>query len=253
MSTRCTTPQACGGRVDEVGDLVGAERDGEVGADVRPLETAGVHVDPGRYVDRDHGRVREPRDHPFGVGAQAGPATDPDDPVQHDVGRRGLVRGHHPASGGAQRGHALVVGLVGEQHRLDAGPAPRQQRPGVQRVAAVVPRTHEQQHPGAVHTAEQVRHRDRQPRRRPLHQRALRHPRHQPGLRRPHLLHRVCLPHPPDAIPPTGRRCTPSRRAVGDVRPGAPSGHRRTAYVHDRWARSRRTSQTAGRDLAVRS
>ena len=41
-----------GGRVRQQRDLVGAEGDGDVGADGGPVELAGVHVDAARYVDR---------------------------------------------------------------------------------------------------------------------------------------------------------------------------------------------------------
>ena len=189
-----------GGRVDQVRDLVGAERDGHVGAHVRSRRDGRCPRRP-RTVRRPRPRARPRTARPPARRRGAGRAGRRCRRCRR--ARRPAARPRprrRPAAGGAQRGHALVVGLARRAAPPRPGAAPGQQRPGVQRVAAVVARTDQQQHPGAVHTAEQVRHRDRQPGRRPLHQRALRQPRHQRGLRRPHLLDRVCLPHPPDAI-----------------------------------------------------
>ena len=72
--------------VDQVGDLVGAERDRHGRVDVGAVELAGVDVDTRRDVDRHH---RDPLDRCQRldrVGTQAGPAPDPDDPVHHDLG-----------------------------------------------------------------------------------------------------------------------------------------------------------------------
>ena len=109
-------------------------------------------------------------------------------------GRRpGSVTTRPPARSSAAR--PCGVGLVGEQPRLDLRAAPGQHRPGPQRVAAVVARPDQQQHPPPVRRAEEVDHRGGQPVRRPLHQRPLGQPRHQLGLRRPDLLDGVRVQH----------------------------------------------------------
>ena len=174
---------------------MGAERDGDVGADVRPVEPAGVDIDPGRYVDRDHGRARE-RSRPRRSASGRRPGRPPIPTIPSTTTSGGAAASAVTTRPPAARSAATPSSwaLSDEQHRLDTGPAPRQQRPGVQRVAAVVTRTRRAAAPGRRTPARAGRATaTASPRRRPLHQRALRQPRHQGGLRRPHLLHRVCL------------------------------------------------------------
>ena len=56
----------------------------------------------------------------------------------------------------AQGLHARLVDVVGQQPRLDRAPAPGEQRPGVQRVPAVVAGADQQQHPPPVRRPQQV-------------------------------------------------------------------------------------------------
>ena len=89
MSTRCTTPHALGRRIDEVGDLVGAEGDRQVGAHVGAVEPTGVDVDPDGTSTATTGTPSKRGQRLRGLVAQTGSPADADDPVDHDVG---LVR-----------------------------------------------------------------------------------------------------------------------------------------------------------------
>ena len=142
-----------GGRVDQVGDLVGAEGDRDVGPHVRPVELAGVDVDARGYVDRDD---RDARDEPPARAAASGrrpagrrcrrsrrpprrAACRPSDGVDAPARRRPAAPPARP------RGPARSSSTASTAHA-----APGQQRAGVQRVAAVVAGPDQQQHPGAV-------------------------------------------------------------------------------------------------------
>ena len=122
----------------------------------------------------------------------------------------------------SQRGRALRVGLVAEQPRLDLHAPPRQHRPGPQRVAAVVARAHQQQHPPPVRRPQEVHDRRRQPGRRPLHQRTLGQPRHQLRLRRPDLLDGVRVQH---AVTLAGAGAAAPGRVLVDARIARPQAH----------------------------
>ena len=79
-------PAHAGRGAHEVGDLVGAEGDGDVRDHVRPVELTGVHVDSRGHVDRHHrdaGQRVQRRDR---LGPQPGPSPDAHDAVDHDVG-----------------------------------------------------------------------------------------------------------------------------------------------------------------------
>ena len=197
MSTRCTAPHAAARGVDQVGDLVGAEGDGDVGRDVRPVELAGVDVDARRGV---HGDERDSGDRCqglLGLGSQPRATADPDDAVDRDVGRArsSAARprpGRRPVAG---RPGPSRCGAFGRAATPRPAAAPGQHRAGVERVAAVVAGADQQHHPSPVRRTQQVDHGVRQPGRRALHQRPLRQRRHQLRLGRPDLLHRVRPPH----------------------------------------------------------
>ena len=148
---------------------------------------------PAHAVERGH-RLRP----------QPGPSADPDDPVDHHVGSVPASPGRRrPARRPPQRGQPGLVGLAEQQPRLDRAAAAGQQRPGVQRVAAVVARPDQQQHPAPVRRPEQVDARRTPARPRPAA--SARPPgsgRHQRGLGRPHLLDRVGVSHPANASDP---------------------------------------------------
>ena len=202
MSTRCTTPQAPRGRVDEVRDLVGAEGDGQVGAHVRPVEPAGVDVDAGRHVDRDDRHARAARRAPPRPRSRSpGRPPMPTIPSTTTSGARRVGGGDDATAGGAQRGEARrrAPSTTAAPPRPRAA-APGQQRAGVQRVTAVVARPDQQQHPrGRTRRRAGRATADRQPGRGPLHQRALGQPGHQVRLGRPHLLDGVGAAHGPHA------------------------------------------------------
>jgi hypothetical protein len=157
---------------------VRAERDGQVRDDVVAVQLAGVDVHAAGRVDRDHGHAVQQPHKPGRLQRQSRPATDADDPVDGDVGPScGSV--NDPPTGRSQRAETVLVGCVGQQDRLDPAAPAGQHRAGVQRVPAVVAPAHEQQHPPAVRRPQQVDHRVGEPRRRPLHQRALGQRRHE--------------------------------------------------------------------------
>ena len=227
-STSWTTPHAAGRRLDEVADLVGAERDRQVGGHVVAVEPAGVDVDAARDVDRDH---RHAGQRPHGVERglpQPGPAADADDAVHDDVGRSWFGQLDDPTPGRSQGGQPGLVHAVGHQHGLHARPAARQHRTGVQRVAAVVARADQQQHPPPVGAAEQVDHRGRQPGRGPLHQRTRRAARAISAASAARTCSTVCADLMTPA-PPRPRRCRRRGRARGGRgrRRARPPGRRR--------------------------
>jgi hypothetical protein len=205
-----------GRRIDQVGDLVGAESDGQGGTHVRAGQLAGVHVEPAGGVDRDDGNVSEPFECRNRVGSQPRPAADSDDPVDGDVGGDVRTRLPHPTTGPSQSRQAAIVDVIREQPRLDRRPALRQRRTGVQRIAAVVARPDQQDHPPAVGTAQEVDHRVREPGRRLLHQCALGQGRHQRLFGGSDLLHGVRPAHAP-----TLSACRRIRRVSLSVRYGA--------------------------------
>ena len=130
-------------RVDEVGDLVGAERDGQVGAHVRPRRACPVSTsDPGRHVHRHHRHPREATERVLGLLAQARSPADADDPVDDHVGLPGVGR-QRPCD-----------------HRRHAAPRARRRAPS--RTAAP-PRP---RHPGAPAPPRPTARRPRCPRRR---------------------------------------------------------------------------------------
>ena len=205
MSTRCTTPQAVGRRVDEVGDLVGAEGDGHVGADVRRRRAAPVSTStPDGHVDGDDRHAREARQRPPPRRSRSPrPAADADDPVDDDVGRRARRRPsttRPPAR--AQRGEPAGVHPVGESStRLDR--APRAGRAARRRTAR-----RRRCRPGPTSSStrapyarpEQVERRRTPARSRPAASARPRAAGHQRGLGRAHLLDGVCAPHAPTLI-----------------------------------------------------
>ena len=173
---------------DQVGHLVGAEGDGEVGDHVRPVELAGVDVDARRHVDGHDGHTGPHLERRHRPGPQAGVPADAHDPVDHDVGSRrvgGVI--DDAAARRPERGQALLVVAAAEQHRRDPRAATQQGAPGVQRVAAVVPGADEQQDPAAVATAEEVEDGMGEPGRGALHQGAVGQQPHQFGLGVAHL------------------------------------------------------------------
>ena len=230
MSTRCTTPQASAAGSTRCATLwvpkVTVTVAATCGPSTWPVSTStpgrDVHGDdrhaverraprpPRRRAGRRGRRCRRSRRRPR-RGARPRP-TDSDD----------------PAAGVAQRREARGVHLVGaEQQRLDLHAAPGEQHPGVQRVAAVVARPDEQQHPRAVRPAQQVEHGVGQPARRPA---ASARPRAAApsGRPRPPGPARRCVrcasgqPTQPDASPrpPTARSSAPSRPAGCRARRG---------------------------------
>ena len=137
-----------------------AERHGAVGREHGARHGAVVHPDPARHVHRDDARPgpghrqqpAEQLDQPRRRPAQPAARPDPQQPVEHDVGRErlgdrvaqpdGLARclrpdGQDPAAGGAQGRQAAVVHRPGGDSDR-AHPVPREQRQRVQRVATVV-------------------------------------------------------------------------------------------------------------------
>ena len=183
------------GRVGQQRDLVGAERDREVGADGRPGKLSGVDVDTARYVDGDDRDTAERRERSRGLGLESRPPADPDDAVDDEVRHvPWRLAGHAPAGPG-EGDQPGLVGLVRQQPGAHPAATPREQRAGVQGVAPVVAAAYQQHDLGAVRASQEVEHGARQTRRCPLHQRAVRQPRHQRRLRRPHLLDRVRAPH----------------------------------------------------------
>ena len=88
MSTRCTTPACSAAGSASSATLwvpkvtVTSARDG--GA----VELAGVHVDAGRYVDRDDRDAVERLERLLGLGPEAGSSADADDAVDDEVGWR---------------------------------------------------------------------------------------------------------------------------------------------------------------------
>ncbi len=185
------------GRVDQVRDLVGAERDGQVRDDVVAVQLAGVDVDAARGVDRDHRYAVQQPHHLRRLRLQARPAADADDPVDHDV--------RPPASAGRRPAHRRPAARPARPRArfsdssTASTPQPRRASiaPAYSASPPLSPPPDQQQHPPPVRRPEQVDHRVRQPRRRPLHQRPVRQRRHQLGLGRPHLLDRVRVPHAP--------------------------------------------------------
>ena len=113
MSTRCTTPQAIAAGSTRWATLWVPKVTVTSARDVRAVDPTGVDVDartgrprrrPGRPSTAAHRRR--------GVVAQPAAAADADDPVDHDVGRRGLADdADDPAAGAAQRGEPAGVGL----------------------------------------------------------------------------------------------------------------------------------------------
>ena len=95
------------------------------------------------------------------------------------------------------------------------------------------PGADQQQHPGAVHPAEELADRMRQPGRRALHQRAVGQPGHQLRLGRPHLLHRVRAPHAATLVPGVVRPRPPHREAW-HARPRPVEGVRRGRRIPGR-------------------
>ncbi len=185
-----------GGRgVGEQRHLVGPEGDRHLGPHRRCADLARVDVDPGRDVDGDDRYPCECLDRGLGLGLEAWAAADADDAVDHQVLLLSRRLGDAATACPGQRGQSALVRVVRQQPGADPAPSPGQQRAGVQRVTAVVAAADQQHHPRAVAVPQQVEHRARQPRGRPLHQRPLRQPCHQRLLRRPHLVDRVRAPH----------------------------------------------------------
>ncbi len=210
-------PAGRGRRVDQVGDLVGAEGDRDLGASrgARRARRCRRRPRSGRRP-RPPARRRPPAAPPAPRGADpAGRRSRRSRRRPPRVGSGAGARRCTP-SGASQRGDASLVSVVGQQQRLDLHPPAGQQRPGVQRVAAVVAGPDQQQHPSPVRRAEQVDHGVRQARGGPLHQRTLGESHHQLGLGGPHLLDRVRASHAAHA----------SRVVSPRGRPGARSGSR---------------------------
>ena len=147
-----------GRRPHEVGDLVGAEGDGDVGDHVRPVEPAGVHRDPRRHVDGDDrdARPARPAPRPPRAAARADRRC-PTIPSTSDVGTRGLARRRPrrpPAAVNAASPPAWA--RRGQQHRLDprsrGGPAARRRTARHRRC----PRRRPAAAPGGRSAAEQV-------------------------------------------------------------------------------------------------
>ena len=152
-------PAGSGCRVDEVRHLVGAERDREVGDDVRSVDLAGVDVDTGRHVDRHH---RDAVERATSAAAASGrsPALPPMPTIPSTT-----TSGAGPSSVSTSRPPAASRAaspaswwLAPSSQHVDGHPAAAQPRSGVQRVPAVVPGPDQQQHPPPVATAEEVEH-----------------------------------------------------------------------------------------------
>ena len=185
-----------GRRVDQVASLVGAERDRQVGPHVRLGGLTGVDVHAAGGVHRHHRHALEQGQRRGRRVGEPRATTDAHDPVDHHVGplaQHAWCTG--PAPGRRERRQPALVRRPAEQPRLHTGSAPGEQGSGVQGVAAVVPRPHQQHDPSAVGRPEPVGHGPGQSVRRTLHQRPLGQPRHQRALRRPDLLDRVRPPH----------------------------------------------------------
>ena len=185
------------GGVDEVGDLVGAEGDRQVGADVRAVEGAAVDVDAGRHVDRDDGHRGEALERRHRVGTEPRATADADDAVHQHVGHwvEGVEVPGRPAPGGTQGGEPRVVHAVGEEERLHRRAPGREPGSRPQRVATVVPGADQQEHAPAVAAAEQVEDRGGQSRSGALHQGAVGQAGHRGRLRAAYVLDEVGAQH----------------------------------------------------------
>ena len=182
-------------RVDEVGDLVGAEGDRHVGAHVRRRRAGRCRRR--RPTGRPRRRPAPRRSGPSAASASAaGPAVPPMPTIPSTTtsGSVRLVDGRRAAAG-ARSAASPARAPSREQHRLDR--PPRAGRAAPRRTARR--RRCRPPRPAAApgrRTPTPSRSRDATPaRRRPLHQRPLGQPRHQRRLGRPHLLDGVCAPH----------------------------------------------------------
>ena len=139
MSTSSTTPQARGGRLDELRHLVGPERHRHLGPHVRTVESPGVDLDARRHV-HGHDRRASVVEHLGHVVTETGPAPDAE--------RRRRGRGRTPSRSRSRPGRPPRAGRRAPARTRSSrraarapGPAPGQHGPGPERVAAVVPRT----------------------------------------------------------------------------------------------------------------
>ncbi len=154
-STRCTRPARSGPPAADETGFERAEGDGDVGGEDGGIRGSVVGVETARQIDRHDPRPRRQRQHPLdqctGAAAQApvGEATDAQDAVDHDrvvgeVGTR-LGRRPHAGPGGGGRFEGGTVHAVADEDHVDAVGRGAQLGRRVERIAAVVARTGDDQ------------------------------------------------------------------------------------------------------------